>query len=71
MTTLIEAKGSCPSAGEGTWCRPARSPRCWSRTLRRLVRRILRKHGYPPYKQEKATLTVLEQAEALSEWWTS
>ncbi len=37
--------------------------------LRVLVKRILRKHGYPPDKQEKATLTVLEQAEALSEHW--
>ena len=37
--------------------------------LRVLVRRILRKHGYPPDKQEKATQTVLEQAEALSEGW--
>ena len=37
--------------------------------LRRLVRRTLRKHGYPPDKQEKATLTVLEQAEVLSEGW--
>ena len=37
--------------------------------LRRLVRRILRRHGYPPDKQEKATVTVLEQAEALSEGW--
>jgi type I restriction enzyme R subunit len=27
--------------------------------------RILRKHGYPPDKQEKATQTVLEQAELL------
>ena len=35
--------------------------------LRVLVRRILRKHGYPPDKQEKATMTVLEQAEVLSE----
>jgi type I restriction enzyme R subunit len=26
---------------------------------------ILRKYGYPPDKQEKATLTVLEQAELL------
>ncbi len=39
--------------------------------LRVLVRRILRRHGYPPDKQEKATLTVLEQAEVLSEGWTS
>ena len=37
--------------------------------LRVLVRRILRKHGYPPDKQEKATLTVLEQAEVLSHGW--
>jgi len=33
--------------------------------LRVLVKRILRKYGYPPDKQEKATLTVLEQAERL------
>ncbi len=37
--------------------------------LRVVVRRILRKYGYPPDKQEKATLTVLEQAEVLSEGW--
>ena len=37
--------------------------------LRVLVRRILRNHGYPPDKQEKATLTVLEQAEVISEGW--
>jgi type I restriction enzyme R subunit len=37
--------------------------------LRVLVKRILRKHGYPPDKQEKATKTVLEQAEALSLEW--
>jgi hypothetical protein len=34
-----------------------------------LVKRILRKYGYPPDKQEKATLTVLEQAEVLSANW--
>jgi type I restriction enzyme R subunit len=37
--------------------------------LRVLVKRILRKHGYPPDKQEKATQTVLEQAEVLSHGW--
>ena len=37
--------------------------------LRRLVKRILRKHGYPPDKREKATRTVLEQAEVLSADW--
>ena len=39
--------------------------------LRRLVKRILRKHGYPPDKQEKATQTVLEQAEVLSVGWAA
>ena len=39
--------------------------------LRRLVKRVLRKHGYPPDKQESATLTVLEQAEALSAGWAA
>jgi len=33
--------------------------------IRVVVRRILRKYGYPPDKQEKATQTVLEQAEVL------
>ncbi|MBS0198777.1 MAG: type I restriction endonuclease subunit R [Planctomycetes bacterium] len=33
--------------------------------LRVIVKRILRKYGYPPDKQEKATQTVLEQAELL------
>ncbi len=37
--------------------------------LRVLVKRILRKYGYPPDKQEKATQTVLEQAELLSAEW--
>jgi len=38
--------------------------------LRVLVKRVLRKYGYPPDKQEKATRTVLEQAETLSAEWT-
>jgi type I restriction enzyme, R subunit len=37
--------------------------------LRVLVKRILRKYGYPPDKQEQATKTVLEQAALLSEQW--
>ena len=39
--------------------------------LRRLVKRVLRKHGYPPDKQESATRTVLEQAAVLSESWAA
>ncbi|MGH9455404.1 MAG: type I restriction endonuclease subunit R, partial [Terriglobia bacterium] len=37
--------------------------------LRVLVKRILRKYGYPPDKQEKATQTVLEQAALLANCW--
>lgn len=37
--------------------------------LRVLVKRILRKYGYPPDKQAKTTETVLEQAELLSAAW--
>jgi type I restriction enzyme, R subunit len=39
--------------------------------LRVLVKRILRKYGYPPDKQEKATQTVLEQAALLSADWAA
>ena len=39
--------------------------------LRRLVKRVLRKYGYPPDKQEAATRTVLEQTEALSAAWAA
>ncbi len=37
--------------------------------LRVLVRRTLRRYGYPPDKQAQATDTVLEQAEVLSADW--
>jgi type I restriction enzyme R subunit len=37
--------------------------------IRVLVRRILRKYGYPPDKREKATQTVLEQAKLLCGDW--
>ncbi len=39
--------------------------------IRVIVRRILRKYGYPPDQQEKATETVLEQAALLSAAWTT
>jgi len=48
----------------------------WSRResararMRVLVKRILRKHGYPPDMQDEAVQTVLRQAEALSASWT-
>ena len=37
--------------------------------MRVLVKRILRKHGYPPDLQDAAVQTVLRQAEALSSTW--
>lgn len=37
--------------------------------LRVMVKRILRKYGYPPDKQEKATITVLEQAAVIAADW--
>ena len=37
--------------------------------MRAIVKRILRAHGYPPDKQEQATLTVLAQAELLCKDW--
>jgi type I restriction enzyme R subunit len=37
--------------------------------LRVVVKRVLRKYGYPPDKQEKATQTVLQQAELLCGDW--
>jgi type I restriction enzyme R subunit len=37
--------------------------------IRRIVKRILRKYGYPPDKQEKATETVLQQTELLCADW--
>jgi hypothetical protein len=37
--------------------------------LRVLVKRILRKHGYPPDRQARATELLLEQPEVRSELW--
>jgi len=37
--------------------------------IRLKVKKILRKYGYPPDKQEKATQTVLEQAEMIARDW--
>ncbi|MGQ0791274.1 MAG: type I restriction endonuclease subunit R [Nitrosopumilaceae archaeon] len=37
--------------------------------IRLKVKKILRKYGYPPDKQEKATKTVLEQAELIAKDW--
>ena len=39
--------------------------------IRRLVKRILLKHGYPPDKREQASKTVLEQAEMLGQDWAA
>jgi len=39
--------------------------------LRVMVKRILGKYGYPPDKQEKATETVMQQAELLCADWAA
>jgi type I restriction enzyme R subunit len=39
--------------------------------LRVLVKRILRRYGYPPDRQERATETVLDQAALLSGEWAA
>ncbi len=39
--------------------------------MRVLVKRILRKYGYPPDLQDAAVQTVLQQAEVLSERWAA
>ena len=38
--------------------------------LRLLVKRILRKHRYPPEGQEAAVKLVLEQAETFADEWS-
>jgi len=39
--------------------------------LRVFVKRILRKYGYPPDKQDQATQTVLEQAALFADAWAT
>jgi type I restriction enzyme R subunit len=39
--------------------------------MRRKVKRLLRKHGYPPDKQDNAVLVVIEQAERVCRDWAS
>lgn len=35
------------------------------------MKRLLRNSGYPPDKQEGATVTLFKQAELLSEYWNA
>jgi len=37
--------------------------------MRTMIKRILRKYGYPPDKQQQATITVIQQAELLCGDW--
>lgn len=39
--------------------------------IRILVKKILRKYGYPPDLQEAAVINVLQQAEALAAMWAA
>ena len=38
--------------------------------LKVMVKRLLKKHGYPPDLQKKATDTVIEQAEVVAREWS-
>ena len=38
--------------------------------MRARVKRLLRRHGYPPEQQEAAVATVIEQAEHVARYWT-
>ncbi len=38
-------------------------------SMRVIIKRILRRHGYPPDKQERATDLVLKQAEGICQDW--
>ncbi len=62
-----ELLGSLKSKASVDWQQraPARAE------MRVLVKRILRKHGYPPDLRAAAVQTVLEQAEALSARWAA
>jgi type I restriction enzyme R subunit len=35
-----------------------------------LVRRTLKKYGYPPQYEQKAIETVMKQAELMADFWT-
>jgi len=37
--------------------------------MRRKVKRLLRRHGYPPDKRKEAVVTVIEQAERVCRDW--
>jgi type I restriction enzyme R subunit len=39
--------------------------------LRSVVKRLLRRHGYPPDHQERATQTIIEQAELFAQDWAA
>ena len=60
---LTSLRGSVSVA----WARrvPARA------RMRVLVKRILRRYGYPPDLQDAAVQTVLQQAEVLSAAWSA
>ena len=60
---LAQARGSV--AIDWTLCESARAK------IKVLVKRILRKHGYPPDLQDEATKLVLQQAELLCNEWAA
>lgn len=39
--------------------------------MRTKIKRLLRKHGYPPDKQQAAVVTIIEQAEVVCREWAA
>ena len=67
-------EGTCWEAEEGPHPDPLpeyreRERRQARAQMRVIIKRILRKYGYPPDKQARATELVLEQAEVLCREW--
>lgn len=63
VVPLARSAATSPSTG-----RCATAP---GANLRRMVKRVLRKYGYPPDQQESATITVLKQPELFGNDWAA
>jgi serine/threonine protein kinase len=67
---IWQRTSAAPAAPRSSTTRTGLGPSVRAK-LRTMVKRILRKYGYPPDKQEKAIQTVLEQAELLCKDWAA
>jgi hypothetical protein len=71
---MIRSLDAAPVSGgehQGQRLRGLDAPRDCPRSHAGLVKRLLRKYGYPPDLQDAAVQNVLQQAEALSLEWAA